>query len=112
MIIYGLGFIGIFALYLLMYWHAWRKRDELELNQVERHDTITNMWMYASYIVIGLISCGIASLNSERMAGWAGLIYFLIGPASAIIGWKRGTARARVEQMEMGMQTTAVPIEA
>ena len=97
---------------LLMYWHAWRKRDELELNQVERHDTITNMWMYGSYIVIGLISSGIAFLNSQRMAAWAGLIYFLIGPTSAVIGWKRGNARLRVEQMEMGMQTTGVPAEA
>ncbi len=112
MIIYGLGFIGIFTLYLLMYVHAWRKRDELELNQVERHDTITNMWMYGSYIVIGLISCAMAFLNTQRMVVWAGLIYWLIGPVSAAIGWKRGNARLRVEQMETGVQTTTVPVEA
>ena len=112
MIIYSLGFVGIFTLYLLMYWHAWRKRDELELNQVERHDTITNMWMYGSYIVIGLISCGMAALNSRSMVAWSGLIYFLIGPVSGIIGWKRGSARLRVEQAEMGLQTTVVSAEA
>src|SRR5688500_3767128 len=60
MIIYGLGFVGIFALFLLMYAHAYRLRDELELNQVEVYDTVTNMWMYASYIAIGLLSCAIA----------------------------------------------------
>src|SRR5687768_5259653 len=27
MLIYGFGFVGIFTLYLLMYLHAWRKRD-------------------------------------------------------------------------------------
>src|SRR5688500_14245125 len=31
MLIYGVGFIGIFVLFLLMYGHAYRKRDELEL---------------------------------------------------------------------------------
>jgi uncharacterized membrane protein len=113
MIIYGLGFVGIFVLYLLMYVHAWRKRDELELNQVERHDTITNMWMFGSYVVIGLISCGMASLNSRGMIAWAGLIYWLIGPVSGIIGWRRGTTRLRVEQAEAGLQAaSAAPAEA
>jgi len=104
MIIYGLGFVGIFTLYLLMYVHAWRKRDELELNQVERHDTITNMWMYGSYVAIGLLSCAMALLNAPHMVAWAGLIYWLIGPVSGLIGWKRGTARLRVEQLEAGLQ--------
>jgi uncharacterized membrane protein len=106
MIIYGLGFIGIFTLYLMMYWHAWRKRDELELNPVERHDTITNMWMYGSYVAIGLLSCGMALLNAPHMVAWAGLIYWLIGPASAFIGWKRGAARLRVEAAEMNVAST------
>jgi uncharacterized membrane protein len=97
MIIYGVGFIGIFALYLMMYWHAWRKRDELELNEVERHDTITNMWMYGSYIIIGTLSCILAYI-SHRMVPYAGLIYWLIGPTSGIIGWRRGIARQRVEE--------------
>ncbi len=112
MLIYGLGFIGIFTLYLLMYAHAWRKRDELDLNRVERHDTVTSMWMYGSYVIIGLISCSMAYLNEARMVAWAGLIYWLIGPTSAVIGWRRGSARLRLEQAEMGVQATAVPAEA
>ncbi len=105
MLIYSFGFVGIFTLYLLMYWHAWRKRDELELNQVERHDTITNMWMYGSYVAIGLLSCGLAYVGTRNMVPYAGLIYWLIGPVSGIIGWKRGVARLRVEQLEAGLQT-------
>jgi uncharacterized membrane protein len=101
MLIYGLGFVGIFTLYLLMYGHAWRKRAELELNTIERHDTVTSMWMYGSYVAIGIISCGIAFFTAPRMVGYAGLIYWLIGPASAIIGMKRGAARLRLEASEM-----------
>jgi uncharacterized membrane protein len=98
MIIYGVGFIGIFTLYLLMYVHAWRKREELELNTVELHDTITSMWMYGSYVAIGMLSCGLAMIATPRTIAYAGLIYWLIGPASAFIGMKRGSARARVEE--------------
>jgi hypothetical protein len=105
LIIYSVGFIGIFALFLLMYIHAWRKRDELELNEVERHDTITSMWMYGSYVAIGLVSCAIACFAPGGQVGYGGLVYWLIGPVSAFIGAKRGAARRRVEeQPEMDMQ--------
>jgi uncharacterized membrane protein len=101
MIIYSVGFIGIFAMFLLMYGHAWRKRDELELNAVERHDTITSVWMYGSYVALGLLATVIAYYLRKETAGLAGLTYWLIGPISAIIGAKRGAARRRVEEGEL-----------
>ncbi|MFL6245757.1 MAG: TMEM175 family protein [Thermoanaerobaculia bacterium] len=97
MMIYGAGFIGIFTLFLLMYGHAYRQRAELELNEVEVYDTVTNMWMYGSYVAIGLLSCALAYFAGRHSVGWAGMIYWLIGPASAFIGYKRGAARATVE---------------
>src|SRR4030095_1667693 len=30
-LIYGFGFAGVWGLYALLYWHAWRRRDQLEL---------------------------------------------------------------------------------
>jgi uncharacterized membrane protein len=96
MIIYGLGFVGIFTLFLLLYGHAWRQREELELNPVEIYDTITSLWMYSSYVAIGLLSCTLAYFAGSRYLGYAGLTYWLIGPASAFIGYKRGSARVRV----------------
>jgi len=96
-LIYGLGFAGIFALFLAMYARAWSKREELALNELEKHDTITNMMMYASYVVIGLASVTIGQLASGRQLAWAGLIYFMIGPASALIGYRRGSARHKLE---------------
>ena len=93
-IIYGLGFAGIFALFLLMYVHALRKREELDLNELEIHDTHTMMWMYSAYVVIGVVSALIGAIATTRaVMTWAGWIYFLIGPASAIIGFRRGTLR-------------------
>ena len=93
MLIYSIGFIGIFTLFLLMYWHAWRLRDALELNEIEVYDTVTSMCMYASYVGIGLLSCAIAYFATGRYIGYAGLVYWLIGPASGFIGYKRGIKR-------------------
>ncbi len=97
MVIYGVGFAGIFALFLAMYAHAWRLRDVLELNELERYDTRTNMIMYTSYIVIGGASAGLGATLEGPAMGWAGMMYWLLGPVSALIGFWRGSRRQRVQ---------------
>lgn len=89
-IIYGVGFAGIFVLFVLMYIHAYRLRQELELNEVEVHDTVTLLIMYSSYVAIGLLSTIIALTARGWWLYFAGWCYFLIGPASGTIGWLRG----------------------
>ena len=98
MTIYGVGFAGIFALFVAMYWHAWRLREELELNELELWDTQTNMIMYGSYVAIGTLSAVIGLW----FGGWAGMMYWLLGPVSAVIGFWRGTGRQK-------LQTSLVP---
>jgi uncharacterized membrane protein len=97
-VIYGLGFAGIFALLLLLYLHAYHRRDELELNEYEVHDTQTDMWMYAAYILIGFLSTLIAVTVPRPWISFAGWAYFLIGPVSAFIGAKRGYARRALHE--------------
>lgn len=97
-VIYGLGFAGIFALLLLLYLHAWHRRDELQLNEYELHDTKTSMWMYAAYVLIGLVSTLVAVTIGPKLIGVAGWVYFLIGPVSAFIGAKRGYARRALHE--------------
>ena len=114
MVIYGVGFAGIFALFLAMYAHAWRLRDELELSELERYDTRTNMMMYASYIVIGALSATIGATLTGPAVRWAGLMYWLLGPVSGIIGYWRGSRRQRLQvaiaqRTPNAMQTVAVP---
>jgi uncharacterized membrane protein len=94
--IYGAGFAGIFLLFFFMYVHALRRRHELELNEVEIHDTHTAMWMYAAYVVIGIVSTVIGVTVPGRAVSLAGWIYFLIGPVSGLIGYIRGSARGRL----------------
>ena len=97
MVIYGVGFAGIFAMFLAMYAHAWRLRDQLELNELERWDTHTNMILYASYIAIGLLSALAGAVLEGPLIKWSGLMYWLLGPVSGLIGWWRGARRARMQ---------------
>jgi uncharacterized membrane protein len=96
MVIYGVGFAGIFALFVALYWRAWRLREELDLNELERWDTRTSMIMYASYVLIGLASAWIGTLGGRSVA-WAGMTYWMLGPVSAAIGWWRGAGRHKLQ---------------
>lgn len=96
--IYGLGFAAIFGLYTALYHHAYRKRDELELNVVEQHDTITHVLMFGANVAIGLLSVLIANVVPARFVGLAGFTYFLIGVAAGTIGAMRGSRRRAVER--------------
>lgn len=106
--IYGGGFIGIFLMLFLMFGRAWQKREELELNELEVHDTVTSMIFYSAYCVIGLVSIGLALTLTGRAIGFAGYVYFLIGPVSAFIGFRRGSQREALQSRHVAAaQTTA-----
>ena len=68
----------------------------------------------ASYVGVGLLSVVLAQVAPRNYIGWAGMLYFLLGPVSAFIGFKRGSARhslqvAIAQKMPNTMHTDAVP---
>jgi hypothetical protein len=90
-----------------MYAHAWRKRRQLELSEVELYDTKTSILMYSSYVIIGLLSALVGATATGPAVRWAGLMYWLLGPVSAAIGWWRGSRRARVDRGDGGTDREA-----
>jgi uncharacterized membrane protein len=96
--IYGLGFTSIFFLYAMLYRHALKKRDELQLNAVELIDTRTHVFMFAANVGIGLLSVTLAWTLPDQLVGVAGFIYFLIGIMAGTIGTIMGNRRRRIEE--------------
>jgi len=79
MALYSGGFVAIFVVMLLLHIYAWTRRKDLELNRNEEIQTRMKIAEHGIYILIGMLSIGIACLG-----GWAplaGMIYALIGPA-------------------------------
>lgn len=97
-LIYGLGFAGIFAVFVLMYAHAYYRRGVLGLNDVEVYDTKTLLIMYSAYAGVGFLSIAIAQLIPLRQMRFAGWTYALLGPVSGFIGYWRGSRRVRVAE--------------
>lgn len=84
MIIYGLGFASIYLMFVLMYYHASKKKEELVLDEKEVFKTKTKMYLYSLNVLIPLITVAAAIILPENRAGLSGFLYFLLGPAIMI----------------------------
>ncbi|MGI9172576.1 MAG: TMEM175 family protein [Chthoniobacterales bacterium] len=90
-VIYGVGYTAVFGALALLYWHGYRKRDEVDLTEVERVDTRWEIGGLLCQATIGVASTVIAFTVAPRYLGWAGFIYFSL----ALIMGVHGTLRSR-----------------
>jgi uncharacterized membrane protein len=98
MLIFGLGYLAVFGVFVLLYWHAYRKRAELELNELETFDTRNDIQEGALNCGIALLSIAVVLVGGARYAGLAGLTYMLAGVAMGANGTIMGRKRRRLEQ--------------
>lgn len=98
MIIFGIGFTAVFLIFVLLYFHAYRKRSALELNELEIYDTRTQIQDYALNVVIGVLSIAIAMIGGRKSLPFSMLIYWLIGPVQTVHGIIMGRRRRRLEK--------------
>lgn len=98
MAIYGAGFAALSLAFALMYWNAYRKREELQLNSVECYDTRTAIGESGIDAAVGLGSIVIAVVGGPRFGPFAGLFYpAALMPAHTIYGYMRGRSRRPLE---------------
>ena len=102
MIVYGLGYIALFGAFWLLYNHAWRRRDQLDLNALERYDTVSTMQEAAINLGVAALSVSIAFFADYHLAGIAGLTYMLLAPVMTVYGAWRGRHRKKLESGRVG----------
>ena len=90
MVLYGLGFAAVHFLLAALYWNAWRHRESLGLNGLERLLTVSAIVDALGMAAIGLIACLATLLASlflpPSWAGLSGYLYFLIAPWKTVNG--------------------------
>ncbi len=94
--LYGFGLLGIFGVLTLMVWHAWRKRDYLELDQLERALTLSSL--RAHIITSGVAALSLCMLWRGVQPGFAGISYFLIAPLQTANGFMTGHTIRRLKR--------------
>ena len=97
MVIFGVGYVAIFAVFILLYWHAFRRRQQLELNELEIFDTRNSILEAILNCGVGLLSIAVAVVGGERYGGLAGPVYMLLGVILTVNGAVMGKRRRRLE---------------
>lgn len=90
--LYGVGFTAIYGLFAAMYWNAWRHRDELSLDPLERRLTLLYIAEEGGNAVIGILCCLIALFLPPAKATLATFVFLLIAVHRTIVGRSIGTA--------------------
>jgi uncharacterized membrane protein len=80
LVIYSAGYIAIFVLFALLYGHALRQREQLDLTDEEAATARLTRALFLVHVGVAAVSMTVALVWST--GGIAGGIYFLIGPLS------------------------------
>ena len=107
MTIFNLGYLAVFAVFVLLYWHAYRKREALELNELERFDTRESIQESALNCGIAIFSLLIVIIGGAKRAGLAGMIYMLQRVVMTLNGMIMGKRRRKLEELEASKGTLA-----
>lgn len=102
--IYGIGVTSVFWLLAAMYGHAWQRRADLELNDVEIIDTLERVYGDFFMGLFGVISIILAHSPWPRLAG---PIYFLICIPKTLVPSIMGVRRRRREQAMLAAMASA-----
>src|SRR5207237_3290630 len=78
LVIYGLGFAAVYLAMTLLYLHAYRLREVLELNELERFDTRYQIFRLLTLTVVGVVAAVFACIPVLRNV--SSLVYILLFP--------------------------------
>jgi hypothetical protein len=97
MLIFGVGYLAVFGVFALLYWHAYRKRAQLELNELEMFDTRTDIRESLLNVGIAIVSILLAVFGGGRYAGLSGMTYMLTPIVMTLHGTLNGRRRKKLE---------------
>jgi uncharacterized membrane protein len=104
MAIYGLGYAAVFGIFAWMYALAYKRRQKLELNELETFKTRRSVQDHCAMAGFGVLSTVLALTIPIRLSGLAGWVYMFIGPYYAvtgtILGKRERLLRERLEKEE------------
>lgn len=78
LVIYGLGFAAVYLALNLLYLHAYRMRDVLELNELEKFDTRYTIMRLGILTLFGVLAAILACV--PVLQSWSSLVYILLFP--------------------------------
>ena len=95
-IIYGVGFVAMCTSIVLLNLHAWRLRDSLQLSELERYDTRSEIGAWVIVGSAGVLSIVLALATPPSWAGLPGWAYMLLSIVMPVYGTVTGRRRRAI----------------
>ncbi|MEO7086669.1 MAG: TMEM175 family protein, partial [Gemmatimonadaceae bacterium] len=110
MMTYGIGWFAVFAVFALMYRHAYSKRDELQLSEIEEFDTRQTLTAMVGSSIAGIVIAGINLAGYLMPEGKAAdrvawILLAIVVVLAVTFGRTRRRARAERRRMIAGLRT-------
>jgi len=97
--IYGLGFVALFVMFALLYWHAYRKRHDLGLTPLDVFDVRAFAGQQIVTAAVGVIVVLIAVAAPRRYAFSSPTAFFLMWPAHGLYEARTKKKRKALEAL-------------
>ncbi len=98
-VIYGVGFVAIGLVLVLLNAHALSQRHELRLNAIEEHQTRTEIVGWSVLCAVGVLSVIVALMDS--FPGAPGFVYMILSVFMPVYHTKRSRERDRLLAAEV-----------
>ncbi len=95
--IYASGFIAVFVLFALLYHHAYKSSEALQLSALDVFDARAAIGHHLVSVSVGIFSLGIALLAPLPLVQLAPTVFFLMGPGHWWYGARSGRQRREIE---------------
>ena len=95
-VIYSTGYCALFGVFALLYAHAGRLADGLELTPRERGLTRLAVWEAGVHMAAALVAIVLAVTLPAAVAPWSGWTYFAIIPGMMVVHWRHARSMAAV----------------
>ena len=108
-VIYGIGFTAMSSAVALLNVHAWRRREVLNLDELEREATRSEIGAWLILMTAGLISTLIAASfpAGPPIAGWTYALLGIVMPWYGSMMGRRGAAASRRQVIQPDSLTVA-----
>lgn len=85
LVILSAAYAAVFLVFFLLYWHALRNADRLDLNERERALTRFSFFEPLVHLSVAASVAIAATMLPVGLAPWAGFLYFIIGPSLGVL---------------------------
>jgi uncharacterized membrane protein len=106
-VIYGAGFVAMCLALVLLNLHAWRRREELELDAGERHLLRAGIGAWLIVASAGVLSIAMGLLLPHGLPGAPGWAYMVLPVAMPLYG--RASARGHARLLAAGNRASPHP---